>query len=638
MEDLNHCEETAVIICGGGPTGALLSALLGQQGVPNVVLEREADITTDPRGIALDEDGIRILQSIGIYDKIFTEIGMCMGTFNFVTGTSHDLYKQPLMALDYSSSEGGTGHIGFICHKQPIMEKAIRGAITQNNFSQLRSSCTLSNILEDSDFVYADYQDASGQQKRIKGRFLVGADGKTGFVRKKYLEPKAITMDVCEGTSYDEVWVALNWRITIPTQETHPDFPLWRLGYSSQQIYDLFFPKEFRFLCNPQRPAICSRFGRPEDQLWRFEFLVHPGEDGKLMAAPEQANKIIFPYLTHTGGRYGLKEDVAFPEDCITTLRSRPFNFSARSCNKWALGRVVLAGDAAHVFPPFGGQGIASGFRDALALAWRLGVFHRYPDADHDRLLRGWYTERKQQFERSLAATIQNGAYVCEANPLKIFVREWWMWFTQLLPSWKREIEKGPRALGMTRYKHQPGLPFLSAMHGGLLLPQVYAQTLAGDKSKVVFSDDLIFRSRDGKLKDALLQLLILPDSIKETGHLIKEAHQVLDKSKTSHISAAETSILIQDTEAHPPNRSLLGSLSTLTARIATADEFAASELCHGRPEPKYYDPYRIRKEVGSDAKYVVLRFDRVVFAACKNADELSVAVDAIPEALHLKE
>lgn len=68
-------EETHVIICGGGPTGALLSALLGKANVPNIVLEREEGITTDPRGIALDEDGVRALQAIGIYDKIFTEIG-----------------------------------------------------------------------------------------------------------------------------------------------------------------------------------------------------------------------------------------------------------------------------------------------------------------------------------------------------------------------------------------------------------------------------------------------------------------------------------------------------------------------------------------------------------------------------------
>lgn len=68
-------DETHVIICGGGPTGVLLSALLGRENIPNVILEQAPDITTDPRGIALDEDGIRALQAIGVYDKVFTEIG-----------------------------------------------------------------------------------------------------------------------------------------------------------------------------------------------------------------------------------------------------------------------------------------------------------------------------------------------------------------------------------------------------------------------------------------------------------------------------------------------------------------------------------------------------------------------------------
>lgn len=71
-------EKTEVLICGGGPTGALLSALLGDLQVPNIVLEREEDITTDPRGIAMDEDGIRALQAIGVYDKLFTEVGTSM--------------------------------------------------------------------------------------------------------------------------------------------------------------------------------------------------------------------------------------------------------------------------------------------------------------------------------------------------------------------------------------------------------------------------------------------------------------------------------------------------------------------------------------------------------------------------------
>lgn len=73
----NTCETTDVIVVGCGPTGALLTALLAGFAVPNVVLEKEALITEDPRGIALDEDGIRLLQAVGLYDKVYSEIGSC---------------------------------------------------------------------------------------------------------------------------------------------------------------------------------------------------------------------------------------------------------------------------------------------------------------------------------------------------------------------------------------------------------------------------------------------------------------------------------------------------------------------------------------------------------------------------------
>lgn len=75
MEDM---ETTDVTVIGCGPTGAMLSAYLGRMSVRNIVLERDAEISTDPRGIALDEDGVRLMQGVGIYDKIFTEIGQCM--------------------------------------------------------------------------------------------------------------------------------------------------------------------------------------------------------------------------------------------------------------------------------------------------------------------------------------------------------------------------------------------------------------------------------------------------------------------------------------------------------------------------------------------------------------------------------
>ncbi|KIV79074.1 hypothetical protein PV11_06661 [Exophiala sideris] len=609
-------QETVVIICGGGPTGAVLSALLGAMQVPNIVLEREKEITTDPRGIALDEDGIRVLQSIGIYDRIYTEIGSCMEKFKFVTGDGTDSRKRPLLSMDYSTTEGGTGHVGFICHKQPAMEKAIRDQIEKTPSCEFRSDSTVTGVREDSQYVYVEYTDANAVTHTVKGCFLVGADGKTGYIRKKYLEPKGIIMEKSEQSSYEETWVALNWQITLPNEKSHPDFPLWRLGYTPEEVYDLFFPRQFRFLCNPKRPSVCGRFGLHSDRLWRFEFVVQEGEDGNRMASPEETGKIIHPYITHPGSRYGLSQPVQFPLDCIKTLRSRPFSFVAKSCNKWALGRVLLAGDAAHVFPPFGGQGIASGFRDASALAWRLSLLHRHRKADHEQILTAWYTERRQQLEKSLAATIRNGEYVTESDPVKVFIRDWYMWAIQLIPSYRKEIELGARAAGMTRYRHSEGLPFIPEMEGGVLLPQVYAYSFKTEK--ICFTDDLIFTPD----KTGLFQLLILPDDVADLDVLMNVLDSVDDISPDL-MRCEEATILIQSTKILP------GSISIPRqeiARLATADEFAADPaLCRSRPPPIGYDEQRLQKEI-KGKKFVILRQDRFIFAACDTSEGLKEA------------
>jgi 2-polyprenyl-6-methoxyphenol hydroxylase-like FAD-dependent oxidoreductase len=77
MAEKDSPKTTDIIVCGCGPTGAMVSVLLSQYSIPHVVLEKDCEVNADPRGIALDEDGIRCLQGCGIYDKIFTEIGQC---------------------------------------------------------------------------------------------------------------------------------------------------------------------------------------------------------------------------------------------------------------------------------------------------------------------------------------------------------------------------------------------------------------------------------------------------------------------------------------------------------------------------------------------------------------------------------
>lgn len=359
--------------------------------------------------------------------------------------------------------------------------------------------------------------------------------------------------------------------------------------------------------------------------LWRFEFVIRKNEDGMKMASKEETMRIILPYLTQPGFRFGLDHPVQFPEDCVNILRSRPFSFQARSCNKWALRRVILTGDAAHVFPPFGGQGIASGFRDAIALAWRLALLHAEPEIDHVEILKAWYLERKQQFERSLASTIRNGDLVTESNPIKIFLRDWFFWFILCLPSWKRDIESGGRAKSMTRYKHQPGMPFLSQHCGGRQFAQIYVWNFASNR--VSFSDDLIF----GPKKKFLFQLIVLPDTFEEAATLLSQAQSV---PTNSFVSITEATIIVQDVSASASSQEQLNVRAAYVARVATGEEFAADPvLCKNRPKPKYYDPLRMHREL-DHMKFVLVRPDRFVYAACKSSTELVEIVKGMSSVL----
>jgi hypothetical protein len=111
----------------------------------------------------------------------------------------------------------------------------------------------------------------------------------------------------------------------------------------------------------------------------------------------------------------------------------------------------------------------------------------------HERLLEGWYKERKQQLEKSLPATVENGKYAFEGNSLKILFRDTYHWMVQLVPSWKRQLEKGARLHGMCRYEFKTGMHFIPELEGGLLLPQVYCSSLESEASddRISFTDQI---------------------------------------------------------------------------------------------------------------------------------------------------
>jgi hypothetical protein len=265
-----------------------------------------------------------------------------------------------------------------------------------------------------------------------------------------------------------------------------------------------------------------------------------------------------------------------------------------------------------------GGQGIASGFRDAVSLAWRLAILCRNQPShlgSDGKVLQAWYEERKQQLEKSLASTIENGEFVNESNPLKIMLRGIYLWLIQLIPSWRHELRLGRRKEGMVRYNYSEGMPFLPEFKGGLCLPQVYCKSIGSDGNGISFTDDVIFSQE----KKGLFQLLILAKSVKEAFSSLDDVANIGEISN-GEIHLHETTLLVEDTACDTHEN------APHIFRVATGEEFAKSPLCEKRPSPEFYDPFIIGKHL-EGMKFVLLRPDRFIFAACDSQGDLEIAV-----------
>jgi hypothetical protein len=281
-----------------------------------------------------------------------------------------------------------------------------------------------------------------------------------------------------------------------------------------------------------------------------------------------------------------------------------------------------------------GGQGIASGFRDAVSLSWRLAIACRPSCNFYDDLFTGWYTERKQQLERSLAATIENGNFCTEPSKVKAFIRNWYLWFVQLVPSWKHDLEMGARRDGMIKYDYRPGMPFLKELEGGRCMPQVFSAPVNElAPAMPSFTDDMIFAPE----KKKLFQIAVIVTSVEELESAQADLVEV-DKLSSGEMSAAEATYILHDSSGPIDQSSLPTDIPYIT-RVITGEEYTLATERHPenlihRPPPLYYNPNRIRDDIGKDKKYIILRPDRFIFAACRDKEELEQAASSLQQCL----
>ncbi|KAI8155862.1 3-(3-hydroxy-phenyl)propionate/3-hydroxycinnamic acid hydroxylase [Colletotrichum sp. SAR 10_70] len=547
----------------------------------SVILEKAAEVTTDPRGVWLTGDAVRIFHAIGIGHEM-NQVG----------------HEPP--------------HVNF--HHS-----------TFNTIPFYRMKITTSNSLEHEVPPTVEYLDSQKSRRVIRGQWLVGADGKTGIVRKHFLEPTAGIKQEAGVYPYEGVWVAANLKMTVPTPQTHPNFPLWKYGYTPDEVYDLFWPLGWHFCSPPGRPTATGRFGPHADRTWRHEFRVDE------FGGPIYPEELFWEHISQS---ITLKEDpvrghhfdeaVEYPRDCIEILRCRPFKFVHKCVNRWFDKRTLLIGDAAHVFPPFAGQGIASGVRDAHQLAWRLALLLR-TDADPETntaILESWAAERRHSVDDAARMSMVSGT-VCNSQPtLWILALAKLHGFINSIP-----MLRGYDLVAQQERRGFCGVAggfFLKAYNGGARLAQIHVRSSLSQSP--ILSDDLL-----RQCGTIFTVLLVANGDSTETSESYAEAKEAISGASLDPNVLSEESIVIYDPQGEESN-----TTSKLSKEEQSKWEFFSPVPTSEVEEPLApgYNSTSYLARLGSSAKFVVLRPDMFVFACARSKNELAHCLDQLRERL----
>ncbi|WP_433634937.1 bifunctional 3-(3-hydroxy-phenyl)propionate/3-hydroxycinnamic acid hydroxylase [Nocardia sp. CA-120079] len=359
-----------VAIVGFGPAGAAAANLAGQLGLNTVVLERDLDVFPRQRAISVDAEAMRIFRNIGLYDEVTSRMHRGVGV-NF-TGLNG---KPFLRVLPIPTEHCDEAQANFF--HQPWLEEALREGAKRWPTVQIRCGWEHQSISQDSDGVTLRIADvASDRTDSIRARYVLACDGGSSSVRKDL----GITF---AGKSYSEQWMDVQAKIKRPLHST----------------------PYFEFLCSPERPGVkCPCPGGH----YRWEWRINPGEDADQMLQEYRLWELL--------GEHGVT-----PDD-VEITRTWSYTFHVRKCAQWRVGRVLMIGDAAHVMPPFAGQGVSGAFRDAANVVWKIAaVLRRQAD---ESLLDTYQAEREPHHDAMTAAAIRIGRLVMPPNRAVAWIRD----------------------------------------------------------------------------------------------------------------------------------------------------------------------------------------------------------------------
>jgi 3-(3-hydroxy-phenyl)propionate hydroxylase/flavoprotein hydroxylase len=375
---MNQQNTVDVAIAGYGPVGQTLAILLGQMGYSVAVFERWPALYPLPRAVFYDHEIRRIFLAMGLGDAL-EKISQPSARYQWFNAD-----WKVLVEIDWSAESISDGPFGYLFN-QPSLEAALdRKAKTISNvqvhqgweataLKQDANGCDLMLtrvIREDGKFSLGE------EQQHVRARYVIGADGANSFVRQ------SLGIE-WQDLGFQEDWLVVDLQPKPGVQLDVPDIGQW---------------------CNPERPTTMVP-GGPGYRRWEFMRLPHESIED----------------LQDTDKVWSLLSRWVTP-DTADLVRHAVYQFRSRIAANWHSGRVLLAGDAAHVMPPFMGQGMCSGIRDAWNVSWRLDLLLR--GLADEQLLQSYTLERKPQIRAVIEASMAMGKVVCVSDPVKAAERD----------------------------------------------------------------------------------------------------------------------------------------------------------------------------------------------------------------------
>ncbi len=396
-----------VAILGAGPVGLTIANYLGQMGIQVLVIEKLEALIDYPRAIGIDDEALRAMQSIGLIDEVLPHTTP-RHAMRFLTPKGRCFADIQPMTDEF----GWPRRNAFI---QPLVDAVLHRGLARFPNVEVLFSREVKQFSQRNDDVHLEMTAPDGRRERVRAGRLVACDGGSSTVRREL----GISF---EGKTAPNQWIVI-------------DIANDPLG--SPHVY---------MCCDPVRPWVSAALPHG---VRRFEFMVMPGETEAQLSQPENMRRLL---------------EKALPDpDRVELIRQRVYTHNARLAGRFREGRILLAGDAAHIMPVWQGQGYNSGIRDAFNLAWKLALVVQGKAGD--ALLDTYQQERRDHAKAMIDLSVTAGHVLAPPKRWLGTLRDAVTWAMNALPPVKRYFLE-MRFKPMPRYHS-----------GALVLPEKGART-----------------------------------------------------------------------------------------------------------------------------------------------------------------